>query len=497
MLYQSTRGNNEKVTAAEAIKTGMVPSGGLFVPEKIPSLKVEEIINLSYAETAEKVFALFLSDFQPEEIKEMTSKVYSSEIFGTNEIAPLKEINEKLSILELWHGPTAAFKDMALQMLPYLMKKSLEKLGYDKELLILAATSGDTGKAALEGFKDIKGIKIICLYPHERVSKIQELQMTTTEGDNTFVVAVKGNFDDCQSKVKNIFSDEEFKKELLTMNTELSSANSINWGRLLPQIVYYYRSYANLVEKKQINLGEKINIVVPTGNFGNILAAWYAGRMGLPLNKLICASNINNVLTDFINTGKYDTHREFVETNSPSMDILVSSNLERFIFEITNRDDKFINGIMMSLKETGSFQLGSRCLEKIQNELYGDYGTEKETIDTIRDFYEENKYLLDTHTAVGVKVYEKYLMNSKDNKTYTIIDATANPYKFNKSVYEALKGKDALIGKEEFEILDELSEYTQMPVHPGLKDLDKKEVKHQKIAEINELEDIIRDIIKK
>lgn len=497
MLYQSTRGNNERVSAAEAIKTGMVPKGGLFVPEKVPGLLVEEVLNLSYAQTAEKVFELFLSDFTKEEIKEITSKVYNKEIFGRDEVAPLVEIKNKLAILELWHGPTAAFKDMALQMLPYLMKKSLEKLGYDKELLILAATSGDTGKAALEGFKDVEGIKIICLYPHQRVSKIQELQMTTTEGENTYVIAVKGNFDDCQSKVKKIFSDEEFKKELLELNTELSSANSINWGRLLPQIVYYYRSYAELVERNEISLGEKINIVVPTGNFGNILAAWYAGRMGVPINKLICASNINNILTDFINTGKYDTHRDFIETNSPSMDILVSSNLERFIYEITGRDDKFINEIMTSLQETGSFQMGSRCLEKIQSELYGDYATEEETLLTIKKYFEEYKYLLDTHTAVGIKVYEKYLAHSKENDVYTIVDATANPYKFNTSVYEALKGREALAGKEEFGILNELSEISQMPVHPGLENLDKKEIKHNRTAEINELEDIIREIIKK
>lgn len=385
---------------------------------------------------------------------------------------------------------------MALQMLPHLMKKSLEKLGYDKELLILAATSGDTGKAALEGFKDIEGIKIICLYPHERVSKIQELQMTTTEGDNTYVIAIKGNFDDCQNKVKEIFSDVKFKNELMELNTELSSANSINWGRLLPQIVYYYKSYAALVEKGEIPLGEKINIVIPTGNFGNIFAAWYAKKMGLPIKKLICASNINNILTDFINTGKYNTLRNFIETNSPSMDILVSSNLERFIYEITGRNDKFINEIMLSLKENGSFQVGFQHLEQIQNDLYGDYATEVETLETIKTFFEKYNYLLDTHTAVGVKVYEKYLISSKDKDTYTIIDATANPYKFNKSVFEALKGSKELEDKEEFQILEELSQLTGMPVHPGLKDLDKKEVRHKRVAEVNEIEDIIKDIIK-
>lgn len=495
MLYQSTRGNHEKVEAAEAIKTGMVPKGGLFVPDEIPRLEVDKLLNLSYAQVAEKVFNLFLPEFSSEEINKITSVVYNKEIFGTEDIAPLKKIRENLSILELWHGPTAAFKDMALQMLPHLMKKSLEKLGYEKDLLILAATSGDTGKAALEGFKDIPGIKIICLYPHQRVSKVQELQMTTTDGDNTYVLAVKGNFDDCQSKVKEIFSDEDYKAELLELNTELSSANSINWGRLLPQIVYYYKAYADLVGKEEISLGDKINIVIPTGNFGNIFAAWYAGRMGLPINKLICASNINNILTDFINTGKYDIKRGFIETNSPSMDILISSNLERFIYEITGKDDKLVNEIMKDLQEMGFFQLGMRNLEKIQKELYGDYATEKETLETIKTFFESYNYLLDTHTAVGIKVYEKYLTTTKDKATYTIADATANPYKFNKSVYEALKGAEEIENKDEFQILEELSDFTGMPVHPGLKDLDKKEIKHSKVVEISELKDVIKEII--
>ena len=497
MLYQSTRGNYHKVSSAEAIKTGMVPEGGLFVPEEIPSLEAGTIAGLSYAQTAEKVFSKFLTDFTSEEIREITGKVYSDKVFTSSEIAPLARISDKLSILELWHGPTAAFKDMALQVLPHLMTKSLEKLGYDKEILILVATSGDTGKAALEGFKNIPGIKIICLYPYQKVSKIQELQMTTTDGENTYVIAIKGNFDDCQTKVKEIFSDAAFKNELLESDVELSSANSINWGRLLPQIVYYYTSYAQLVRDKKIAEGDKINIVVPTGNFGNILAAWYAGRMGLPIKKLICASNINNILTDFINTGKYDKRREFIQTNSPSMDILVSSNLERFIYEISGRDAALVNEVMGCLQESGFFQLGSCCLEKIQEELYGDYATEEETMDTIRSFFEKHGYLLDTHTAVAVRVYEKYLRPTKDSDTVTIIDATANPYKFNKSVYEALAGSKAVEGKNEFEILEELQQYSKMPIHPGLKDLDKKEIKHQKVADIGQLEDLIRSIIKK
>lgn len=496
MLYQSTRASSEKVTASQAIKTGMVPAGGLFVPERIPSLDYKELLNLTYAESAEKIFKLYLTDFTDQEIKEITSKVYNEEIFSNKGIAPLVKIDDKLSILELWHGPTAAFKDMALQMLPYLMQKSLEKLSYDKELIILAATSGDTGKAALEGFKDVEGIKIICLYPHEKVSKVQELQMTTTEGDNTYVIAVEGNFDDCQNKVKEIFANQDFKDQLLELNTELSSANSINWGRLLPQIVYYYKSYVNLLEDGQIEADEKIDFVVPTGNFGNILAAWYAKQMGLPIRKLICASNINNILTDFINTGKYDTRREFIETTSPSMDILVSSNLERFIYEVSGRDADLINEIMKSLQETASFQIDSKLLTRIQEELLADYANEEETDRIIKKYFEENDYLLDTHTAVAVKVYEKVRRYRKEDNYYTVIDATANPYKFNSSVYAALKGTKELEGMDEFEILQALTDYSGQEIHPALKDLDKKEIRHDLVAQVDQIDEIIKKIAK-
>ncbi len=497
MLYQSTRGNYHQVSAAEAIKTGMVPAGGLFVPSEIPDLDIQSIQGLSYADIAYQIFVKYLPEFSTEEVREMVSQVYTETVFSHPDIAPVVRLTDKLSVLELWHGPTAAFKDMALQILPHLMSLSLKKIQYDKEILILVATSGDTGKAALEGFKNIPGIRIVCLYPYQKVSKIQELQMTTTDGQNTFVIAMKGNFDDCQAKVKEIFSDVSFQQELLSQNIELSSANSINWGRLLPQIVYYYHAYAQLAEKKQINWGDKINITVPTGNFGNILAAWYAGRMGLPINKLICASNINNILTDFINTGKYDKHREFIETTSPSMDILVSSNLERFIYEMTGRDDHFINEIMTQLQEADFFQLDSKNLEKMQEELYGDYATEEETLQMIKDCFEQHRYLLDTHTAVGMKVYEKYVSMSKDTETVTILDATANPYKFNTTVLEALKGSDAVAGKNEFEILQDLSQYSGMAIHPGLKDLDQKEVKHTMVTETDQLKDLIRKIVKK
>ncbi len=496
MLYQSTRGGSEKVTASQAIKTGMVPSGGLFVPERIPSLDYEEMRGLTYAESAARIFQLFLTDFSDQEIKEICQKVYNEDIFASKDIVPLAKINDSLSIMELWHGPTAAFKDVALQMLPHLMQKSLEKLGYDKKLLILAATSGDTGKAALEGFKDIEGIKIICLYPHQKVSKVQELQMTTTEGHNTYVIAVEGNFDDCQRKVKEIFANEAYKEDLLALNTELSSANSINWGRLLPQIVYYYKSYVNLLEEGQIEPGQLIDFVVPTGNFGNILAAWYAKKMGLPIRKLICASNINNILTDFINTGKYDTHRDFIETTSPSMDILVSSNLERFLYEISGRDEKFIAGIMQDLQERAAFQIDSKLLSLIQEELLADYADETETAETIKKYFDDYKYLLDTHTAVGVRVYEKLRKAKKDEDFYTVIDATANPYKFNRSVYAALKDKEDISGMDEFEILQTLSDYSGQAIHPALKDLDKKEVRHKMVAQVNQIEEIIKNIAK-
>ena len=495
MLYISTRGNHQKVQSAEAIKTGMVPAGGLFVPEKIPHVLMEDISGKGYQELAEEIFGAFLTDFSHEEIREMIGAVYNASVFQTEEVTPLVMLSEKMGILELWHGPTAAFKDVALQMLPHLMVKALDKCEEKKEIVILVATSGDTGKAALEGFKNIPGIRIICLYPYQKVSKMQELQMTTTDGDNTYVIAVKGNFDDCQNKVKEIFADQDYQAMLEEKQIALSSANSINWGRLLPQIVYYFKAYNDLVKNGRIVQGDTINFVVPTGNFGNILAAWYAGQMGLPIHKLICASNVNNILTDFINTGKYDKRREFVETNSPSMDILISSNLERFLFEISNRDARLVRETMASLQEAGFFQLDSKTLEKVQETLYGNYATEAETMEMIRTCFSRHGYLLDTHTAVGMRVYEKYLRDTRDTERVTIIDATANPYKFNRAVMESLKGIEAVEEKEEFAILEELAACSGQPVHPGLAGLDKRPVLHNRVAELNQLQEMVTHIL--
>ena len=497
-MYISTRNNYREVSAAEAIKLGMVPTGGLFVPKKIPVLSEREISDLvghSYQEIAQKIISLYLDDYTPEEILECVQKAYNQYNFQHPQIAPVQKIYPDTYILELWHGPTAAFKDMALQIMPHLLSKAIFKVGHSKEVVILVATSGDTGKAALEGFKNVAGIKIIVFYPYQGVSKVQELQMSTTDGNNTYVVAVKGNFDDCQSKVKEIFADVEFKSLLEEKGFELSSANSINWGRLLPQIVYYFSSYLNLVSAGELILGEKVNVVVPTGNFGNILAGWYAYKMGLPVNKFICASNENKVLTDFFRTGTYNRNREFKQTNSPSMDILISSNLERFLFEITNHDGEKINQWMKDLQEKGQFSVDKTTFNSISEILVGGFAGENETLATIKKTFRETGYTLDTHTAVAVKVYEDY-KEALGNQTKTIIDATASPFKFNASVLEAIKGQESIENKDEFQILEELSKVSGLEIHPGLKNLDKKPVLHEKVCDKEEIKDEIKRILK-
>jgi threonine synthase len=495
-MYISTRNNFGKVTAAQAIKLGMVPKGGLFIPEALPKLNMDELESLvgkSYQEIAYKILSLFLDDYTSEEIKECITNAYNKN-FDNPEIAPLHKLNDGTYILELWHGPTAAFKDMALQIMPYLLSKAIQKQDSSREVVILVATSGDTGKAALEGFKNVPGIKIITYYPLGGVSKVQELQMTTTEGDNTYAVAVKGNFDDCQSAVKEIFSDNQFKAELLEQGYELSSANSINWGRLSPQIVYYFSTYSNLVAKGDIKLGDKVNFVVPTGNFGNILAAYYALRMGLPIGKLICASNENNVLTDFFKTGTYDRVREFKRTTSPSMDILISSNLERFLAELNGHDGDRINQWMKELNTKGEFSVDEEIKAAMAVLIYADFADEQATAETIKDVFENDQYTLDTHTAVAVKVYNNYVAATGD-KTTTVIDATASPYKFVTSVMAAIKGEEATTGKDELKLLDELSEISGMEIHPGLKDLDKKRVKHFAIAEKEHIKMTVEKIL--
>ena len=480
MKYIGTRDNIKAVSTIEAIKLGMVPGGGLFIPERIPAISQKRLhswINLSYAQLAQHIFQLFLAnDFSDTETARIVQQTCHRNNFKTEEIAPLVQLDDELFILELFHGPTGAFKDIALQALPHILSLIMKKLSLSNQLLILVATSGDTGKAALEGFKNIPGIRVVVYYPYEKVSKIQELQMLTTEGDNTHVIALEGNFDDCQNAVKQIFAAQAFNVFLNKQGFELSSANSINWGRLFPQIVYYFSTYLTLLRNKYIRIEEKINFVVPTGNFGNILAAWYAREMGLPIEKLICASNINKVLTDFLNTGVYDVNRPFFSTISPSMDILVSSNLERFLFEISGRDGKLIAKLMKGLQDKGRFGLEETLKNKMSDIIFAGYANEAETLNTIKSAYKRHNYLVDPHTAVGVKVYNDYKnLNTKNIKT--VIAGAATPFKFSKAVLSALLGENSVNNKEEFVLLQELSEYAKLPIPKMLQDLDKKATK--------------------
>ncbi|MGM0471414.1 MAG: threonine synthase [Bacillota bacterium] len=497
MKYISTRDNYEPVSAAEAIKLGMVPTGGLFVPEEIPQFSTTEIyqmVDSSYQEIAQKVLSKYLTDYSTAEIKEAISKAYSDNNFDEAEITPLYKLSDQSHILELWHGPTAAFKDLALQIMPYLLSQAVEKLALKQDILILVATSGDTGKAALEGFKDVERIKIVVFYPDEGVSKIQERQMRTTGGENTEVVAVEGNFDDCQNSVKDIFGDQEFKQVVSEAGYQFSSANSINWGRLVPQIVYYFVAYSQLLDQGEIKRGDKINITVPTGNFGNILAAYYAYRMGLPVNKFICASNDNKVLTDFLQTGTYDKKREFKKTISPSMDILISSNLERFLFEVTNHNANKVNSWYQQLAESGSFSVDQETHKRISELFVGRFATEEETKETIGEVYEANDYLIDTHTAVAVNSYQQYVADSAD-KTVTVIDSTANPYKFAATVLEAIDSLEEVNKLDEFEILDKLAAKSDTEIHTGLNNLDQEQIQHDYHCQVDEIRVLLKELI--
>jgi len=496
MNYYSTRDKNTKVLSAGAIVKGLAPDGGLFVPESMPQIEKGELTALSkmtYNERAFHILSKFLTDFSEAELKDCVSKAYTEEKFGSNDIAPLHKLTDEAYVLELWHGPTCAFKDMALQILPHLLTKSSEKEGNKNEIAILVATSGDTGKAALEGFCDVEGTKIAVFYPRDGVSQIQKLQMVTQKGDNVAVFAVEGNFDDAQNGVKRIFTSNEMAETLNSRGVSLSSANSINWGRLVPQIVYYFSSYADLIKNGEITEGEKINVVVPTGNFGNILAAYYAMKMGLPVAKLICASNQNNVLTDFINKGIYDKNREFKVTISPSMDILISSNLERFLFDISGRDDKKIASFMAKLSAEGKYDIGEELLSEISKILVGKCCSDEKTIETIKDIFEKYSYVVDTHTAVALAAYEEYRRESGDC-TKTVIASTASPYKFSKSVLEAV-AKDKLCD-DEFEIIKSLKEISKMTVPASLAELSEKEVRFTKECKPLEMEEAVLDFLK-
>jgi threonine synthase len=493
MRYICTRGHENGLKSAAVIKKGLADNGGLFVPGFVPKIKTNELesfINMTYAGRAFCVLKKFLTDFSDKEIKSCIGNAYNQDNFDHQDIAPLHKLNEHVYILELWHGPTSAFKDMALQIMPYFMKESIKKSGDKEKTLILVATSGDTGKAALEGFKDIEGIEIVVFYPEQGVSEVQKMQMVTQEGENVNVFAVDGNFDDAQNGVKEIFTGKEVNDLLLDKGYKFSSANSINWGRLLPQIVYYISSYADLLKKDEIKINEKINIVVPTGNFGNILAAYYAKHMGLPVNKLICASNINNILTDFLNKGTYNTNREFIKTMSPSMDILISSNLERLLFEITGHDHKLINELMSSLKENGEYTITEDLRKTLSEEFWGGYCNEQETLDIIKNIYDEYGYVMDTHTAVGVDVYDKYIISTHD-LTKTVIASTASPFKFNTSVMKALSEDGEIHKESEFELIKRLSEMTGLSIPEGLKDLSGKAIRFKTACKKEEMKEIV------
>ncbi len=480
MNYISTRGNNQKMTSAQAIIAGLADDGGLFVPDELPQVDMEFIkglTKLSYQERAARVLGCFLTDYTDEEIKGCVERAYGGGKFDDAAVAPLN-IMEDVSVLELWHGPTSAFKDMALQLLPQLLSTALKKTGEKNQVLILVATSGDTGKAALEGFRDVEQTKIIVFYPENGVSRIQKLQMVTQQGENVAVTAVKGNFDDAQSGVKAIFSDREFNAKLNEAGVSLSSANSINWGRLVPQIVYYFSAYADLLKAGVIRAGDEISFTVPTGNFGDILAGYYALRMGLPVKKLICASNTNNVLTDFLTTGVYDRNRDFFKTISPSMDILISSNLERLLYHVTN-DATQVAEWMKSLAETGRYDVGADVLAKIQATFGCDWADDQKTMETINAVYDERKYIADTHTAVAWDSAHKYMLQG--NAEPMVVVSTASPYKFNESVLTALG--EAIEGMDEFQLLDKLQSMNSFKIPAGLAALKNAEVRHGNVVE--------------
>lgn len=491
VLYKSTRSNSEPVTASQAILKGLADDGGLFVPDSIPALSVslDELSKMNYQEVAYEVMKLFLTDFTEQELKDCINKAYDSK-FDTEEIAPLVKADGTY-YLELFHGSTIAFKDMALSILPYLLTTAAKKNHVENDIVILTATSGDTGKAALAGFQDVKGTKIIVFYPKNGVSPIQEKQMVTQKGANTYVVGIKGNFDDAQSGVKAMFNDSDLASRMNDKGYQFSSANSINIGRLVPQIVYYVYSYAKLLANQELTAGEKINVVVPTGNFGNILAAFFAKNMGLPIQKLICASNENKVLFDFFETGKYDRNREFILTSSPSMDILISSNLERLIYKIAGNDADACCALMNALSKDGVYSI-TDDMKKQLSDFTGGYASEEETAEAIRSLYEKTGYIIDTHTAVASYVAHKYIENEKDN-TKTLIASTASPYKFTRSVMTAIDSKyDSMA---DFELVDKLSELSKTIVPNAIEEIRTAPVLHDTVCDKTEMKSTVEKIL--
>lgn len=491
LLYKSTRDAEKTVTASQAILKGLADDGGLFVPVSIPKLPVSlgELKEMTYQEIAYTVMKEFLTDFTEEELKSCIAKAYDSK-FDTEEIAPLAKV-EDAYYLELFHGATIAFKDMALSILPHLLTTSAKKNQVKNEIVILTATSGDTGKAALAGFADVEGTKIIVFYPKNGVSRVQELQMVTQKGDNTSVVAIHGNFDNAQSGVKAMFENKELEKELNEAGYQFSSANSINIGRLVPQVVYYVYAYAKLLQNEEIAEDEEINVVVPTGNFGNILAAYYAKNMGIPIAKLICASNENKVLYDFFQTGTYDRNREFVLTTSPSMDILISSNLERLIYKISGEDARKDTDLMTELKTKGSYAITGEMKAKLADFAAG-YATEEQVAKTIHDVYEDTGYVMDTHTAVAATVYKAYREDSKDDRK-TVIASTASPYKFAGSVMSAIDPKYK--GQDDFKLIEELQKVSGTEIPNAIKEIMNAEIRHNTECDVDQMEQTVKNIL--
>lgn len=498
MLYTSTRDKSIKVESADAIAHGISEEGGLFIPVEIPKISkddINELVGMDYIGRAKKILSLYLTDFSEDEIDYCVNGAYAKGKFSDEKIAPLHTLSDKAEILELWKGPTCAFKDMALQLLPYLLTVAAKKSAPDKKIVILVATSGDTGKAALEGFKDVPGTKILVFYPEDGVSPMQKLQMITQDGENVAVCAIEGNFDDAQNGVKAIFTDKEVAKKLDGMGMMFSSANSINWGRLVPQIVYYVSAYCDMLSKGKIKMGDEINVVVPTGNFGNILAAYYAKEMGVPIKKLICASNSNDVLTEFLKTGVYNRVRDFYTTISPSMDILISSNLERLLFLLSSMDDVKVNAWMKELKESGKYRVGDEVLSKIKAVFEAGCCNDEKTKATIAEVFEEKKYLCDTHTAVAVAVYEDYIAQSGDS-TPTVIASTANPFKFSASVLDAVR-PGMTEGMNEFDMVLGLHVETGADCPPQLANLKDKTPRFTGCCKKEDMEKVVFDMLSK
>lgn len=492
LVYHSTRNSEETATASEAILKGLTSDGGLFVPDSIPKLNVslEDLTKMSYQEIAYAVMKEFLTDFTEEELKTCINNAYDSK-FDTEKIAVTKKVDGAY-YLELFHGATIAFKDMALSILPHLLVTSARKNNVKNEIVILTATSGDTGKAALAGFADVPGTKIIVFYPKSGVSPIQEKQMVTQKGDNTYVIGIKGNFDDAQTGVKKMFSNKELAKVMNDNGFQFSSANSINIGRLVPQVVYYVKAYADLLKQGALKAGEPMNVVVPTGNFGNILASYYAKQMGIPIGKFVCASNKNKVLFDFFETGKYDRNREFYVTTSPSMDILISSNLERMIYRIAGNDAKQCAKFMAALTKDGEYVITDAMKAEL-SEFFGAFGSEEETAVKIKEVYDKEGYVMDTHTAVAAVAYDKYKAATGDDKTPTVIASTASPYKFTRSVMDAID--PAYDAEDDFELVDELNKVSKTAIPKAIEEIRTAPVLHDTVCETAAMEDEVKKIL--